>query len=153
MKTILVPVDFTAVTGRVCETAVALAKSMRARIVLLHSVPPPIVTSEYSVMLADITVLTAAAEKAATVQLARLKKSLGAKSVALETLQRFGPPVTHILDQAEKLGAAYIVIGSHDHSSFYDLLVGSTTRDVLLKANCPVVVVHGEKKKPAAPAK
>ena len=153
MKTILVPVDFTAVTVRVCETAIALAKSLRARVVLLHCVPQPIITSEYGVMLADIAAMTTASEKAATRQLVRLKNNLGHKSLPLETMQLFGPPVTHILEQAKKLEAAYIVIGSHDHSSFYDLLVGSTTRDVLLKASCPVVVVHREKKKPDAAAK
>ena len=120
---------------------------------LLHSVVPPVITSEYGVMLADIAAMTKASEKAAASQLTRLAKKLEDESVPLETMQLFGPPVTHILEQAKKLEAAYIVIGSHDHSSFYDLLVGSTTRDVLLKANCPVVVVHGEKKKPDAAGK
>jgi nucleotide-binding universal stress UspA family protein len=49
--------------------------------------------------------------------------------------------VTHILAQAKKLRADYIVIGSHRHSAFHDLVVGSTTSGVLKRAACPAVVV------------
>jgi nucleotide-binding universal stress UspA family protein len=33
------------------------------------------------------------------------------------------------------------VMGSHGHTAFYDLLVGSTTHAVLKRAKCPVVIV------------
>jgi nucleotide-binding universal stress UspA family protein len=32
-------------------------------------------------------------------------------------------------------------MGSHGHTALYDLLVGSTTHQVLRKAKCPVVIV------------
>jgi nucleotide-binding universal stress UspA family protein len=38
-------------------------------------------------------------------------------------------------------------MGSHGHTAFYDLLVGSTTHGVLMRANCPVVIVPPEKKR------
>jgi universal stress protein A len=40
------------------------------------------------------------------------------------------------------------VLGSHGHTAFYDLLVGSTAAGVLKHAPCPVVVVP-----PPAPRK
>ncbi len=149
MKTILAPVDFSPVTAHVADTAVALAAALRGRVVLLHIVPPPVITSEYGVMLEDIGALTKAAETAAARQLARLRKKLAAPDQPVETVQLSGVPVPHILDQAAKLKAAYVVIGSHGHNAFYDLLVGSTTHSVLLKAPCPVVVIHGARKRPA----
>ena len=149
MKTILAPVDFSPVTDQVCETAVALAKSLRGRVVLLHSVPPPVITSEYGVMLEDIGAMTKTAEKAAAVRLARLRKKLAARAVPVDTVQLLGGPVPHILEQAARLKAAFVVIGSHGHNAFYDLLVGSTTHSVLLKAPCPVVVIHAIRKKAA----
>jgi len=33
------------------------------------------------------------------------------------------------------------VVGSHGHGAFYDLLVGSTTHGLLLRASCPVLIV------------
>jgi len=43
------------------------------------------------------------------------------------------------------------VLGSHGHTAFYDLLVGSTTHGILLRAKCPVLIVPANKV--PAPAK
>jgi len=147
MKTILAPVDFSPVTERVVETALALARSLRGRVVLLHVVPPPVVTSEYGVLLEDLATLTKTAETAAAKLLARLRRRRSARAVPIDTIQRSGGPVAHILKEAAELKAAYVVIGSHGHNAFYDLLVGSTTHSILLKAPCPVVVIHAAWKK------
>ncbi|MEO8353471.1 MAG: universal stress protein, partial [Chthoniobacteraceae bacterium] len=48
-------------------------------------------------------------------------------------------------------GADMIVMGSHGHGSFYELLVGSVTSGVLRDARCPVLVVPAKEVK-AAPA-
>ena len=56
-------------------------------------------------------------------------------------VQLTGAPVPLILEQAKALAADYIVMGSHGHTAFYDLLVGTTTHGVLKKAPCPVLVV------------
>ncbi len=80
-------------------------------------------------------------EKASAKQLNRLAERLQQAGVAVETVQLNGVPVTEILAQAEQVKADYLVLGSHGHTAFYDLLVGSTTHGILLKAPCPVVVV------------
>jgi Zn-dependent M28 family amino/carboxypeptidase len=46
---------------------------------------------------------------------------------------------------AEKHDADFIVMGSHGHTAFYDLLVGSTTHGVLMRSKCPVVIVPAVK--------
>ena len=140
MKTILAPVDFSAVTTRVCATAAELARALAGRVVLLHSVPQPVVISEYGVMVDDLVAMDRAAHAAAAKQLSRLRQRLG--SVASESLLCTGAPVPHIVAEAIRLEADYLVIGSHGHTTFYDLLVGSTTHGVLMKAGCPVVIVH-----------
>jgi nucleotide-binding universal stress UspA family protein len=141
MKTILAPVDFSPVTERVCTAAATLAKAVSGRLVLLHSVPPPVITSEYGPLVENLSDIIAAGEKAAAKQLKRLQKKLQSQLVVVETLQFYGSPVPHILGQAETLGADYIVMGSHGHNALYELLVGSTAHGVLMKSPCPVVVV------------
>jgi nucleotide-binding universal stress UspA family protein len=69
--------------------------------------------------------------------------------VKTESLQFNGAPIGLIVEQAKKLEADYIVMGSHGHSAFYDLLVGSTTHGVLKRAKCPVVIVPPQKAKNA----
>jgi nucleotide-binding universal stress UspA family protein len=143
MKTILVPIDFSAITNRVCATALALAQAVKARVVLLHSVPAPVVVSDYGsgVMVENYAEIAAASETAANRQLTRLHSRLKRGAVAIKTVQSTGTPVPFILEQAKALRAAYIVLGSHGHAALYNLLMGSTAHGVLAKATCPVIIV------------
>lgn len=147
MKTILAPVDFSPATDGVVAEAARLALALDARVVLLAVVSPPALPYDYAPILENIAEITAAGEKAAARQLARLEDALRAQSVAVESVQLVGPPTRLIADQAEKSGAHYIVMGSHGHTAFYDLLVGSTTHGVLMRAKCPVVIVPAAKEK------
>ena len=141
MKTILTPIDFSGITDAVVAAAATLARTQEGRVVLLHVSQPPIITSEYAPYLENISEIAAVSEKASAKQLNRLAERLQQAGVAVETVQLNGVPVTEILAQAEQVKADYLVLGSHGHTAFYDLLVGSTTHGILLKAPCPVVVV------------
>jgi universal stress protein A len=141
MKTILAPVDFSPATAHVLDTATELARAVQGEVVLLHVVQPPMVTSDYGLAMENVQEILAVSEKAATRQLAHLQQRLQSSDVPTRTLQVNGAPVTAILEQAKALGAVYVVIGSHGHTAFYDLLVGSTTHGILKKSPCPVVIV------------
>lgn len=147
MKTILAPVDFSGISDSVLEQATELAKALKAKVVLLNVLQPPVITSEYGPFLENISEIVTVGEKAAAKQLMRLQERLTARGIETDTLQFTGAPVPNILKQAEKVGADYIVMGSHGHTAFYDLLVGSTTHGVLLKSPCPVIIVPAQKKK------
>jgi nucleotide-binding universal stress UspA family protein len=147
MKTILAAVDSSSISELVVTEAAALATAAKGRIVLLTVVQPPLITSEYTPMIENIAEITAAGEKAAARHLLVIQERLQALGLTAETVQRTGSPVTHILDGADEHKADYIVMGSHGHTAFYDLLVGSTTHGVLLRAPCPVVIVPPQEKK------
>ena len=141
MKNILVPVDFSPATDAVVQEAIALAKVLPARVVLLAIIQPPLVVSEYGPLMGDLIEITSAGEKHAAKQLARLKEKMRGQSIKAEGIQFTGMPIGLIIEQAKKLEADYIVMGSHGHTALYDLLVGSTTHGVLMRAACPVVIV------------
>lgn len=147
MKTILAAVDSSNMRDAVVAEAVALARGHDGRVVLLTVVQPPVLTSEYAPVVENFGDLIAAGEKAAATLLAHVRKTVDAAGVAVETVQVSGAPVAHILEHAAKHRADYIVMGSHGHTAFYDLLVGSTTHGVLMRANCPVVIVPPKKKR------
>jgi nucleotide-binding universal stress UspA family protein len=48
-----------------------------------------------------------------------------------------------LVDLARKRDAAAIVVGSHGHGRLLTELLGSTTRDVIRHAECPVIVTRG----------
>ena len=146
VKTILTPVDFSEVSDAVVAEAAALARALSGRVVLFTAIQPPVITNEYAPLMENIAEITAAGEKAASKRLAIIQKKLEGKSVPVEIVQVNGAPVPLIAKQAQKLHADYIVMGSHGHTAFYDLLVGSTTHGVLRRATCPVVIVPSQKK-------
>ncbi|HVU25101.1 MAG TPA: universal stress protein [Opitutus sp.] len=149
MKTILTPIDFSGITDSVVREAGVLSQALGARVVLLNVLQPPVITSEYGPFMENIGEIVLVAEKSAAKQLARLQEQLAGSGVPAGVEQLTGAPVPKILEQAEKEAADYIVMGSHGHTAFYDLLVGSTTHGVLLKSRCPVMIVPAHKKSAA----
>ncbi|MEO6875297.1 MAG: universal stress protein [Opitutaceae bacterium] len=153
MKTILTPVDFSAITETVVAAAAVLARDQKARLVLINITQLPLIASEYAPYMENVAEAVTVSERAAAKHLDRFAQRLKADGLVTDTLQVTGDPVSYILKQAAELEADYIVMGSHGHTAMYDLLVGSTTHRVLLKAACPVLVVPASRKKSARPKK
>jgi nucleotide-binding universal stress UspA family protein len=147
MKTILAPIDFSGITDAVVAEASSLARALDARVVLFTVIQPPVVMNEYAALV-DIAEINAAGEKNAARQLAKIEARLQGDFVRTESSYAVGAPISLIAGQAEKSEADYIVMGSHGHTALYDLLVGSTTHGVLMRAKCPVVIVPAAKAKP-----
>ena len=143
MKTILAPIDFSTATEGVIDAACTLARLSQSRVLFLHIVQPPVLTSDYGLALENFQEAIAMSEKYSTKRLTEITDDLHGShpDLVVEAQQVNGPPITEIIDAAKNNDAAYIVMGSHGHNAFYDLLVGTTTHGVLRKASCPVVVV------------
>ncbi len=141
MKHILVPVDFSDLTARVVEQAVALARLAGAQVTLLHVVPaePEFVGYEPG----PDSVRDAVAHRFANEhrRLQALEQGLMSAGVSARALLIQGYASEKILSEAAKLGADMIIMGSHGHSALRNLLVGSVAEGVLRKAACPVVIV------------
>lgn len=153
MKKILVPVDFSSVSRFVIAEAARLAHLIKGRVILMHVVQPPTIVTDYGPLLGEVVQYTAAAEKGADRHLAQLSAQLRKQHIANQTVRATNFPVLRILEQAKKFAVDYIVIGSHGHTAFYDLLIGSTASGVLKRAPCPVVVVPSPNKPKGRSAK
>jgi len=152
MKTILVPIDFSPTSQRVLDEAARLATAFKGRLVLMHVVSLPVVLSEYPTESASYAAMAQAAEQVASRNLASYERSLTSQGVPVRVVRQTGHPSTSIVTQAKKLRADYIVIGSHGHTAFYDLIVGSTASGIIKRSPCTVVVVPPAKAKKAKAA-
>ena len=141
MKTFLVPVDFSAVSEVIIDAAATFARAFGGKVFLVHAVQPPIVTSEYALPITALEEALAAAEKAATQKLADYTTAFKKAGLDCTSLVRQGPPVHVITEEAARLKADFIVMGSHGHGKFYDLFVGSTASGVLKRAKCGVIIL------------
>ena len=147
MKTFLVPVDFSAVSEGIIDTAVSFARSFGGKVVLLHVIQPPIITSEYALPVEAVQETIQASEKDAAARLTTYAGMFRTADLAAESVVRQGPPVHAILEEADKAKADFIIMGSHGHGRLYDLLVGSTASGVIKGAKCGVIIMPPADKK------
>jgi universal stress protein A len=141
MRTILAPIDFSHVTPRVIAQAVVLARALAARLVLLHVQAPPLRFARDATVAESGVEFASAVGSEAARRLARLQEELRQEGIAVHAIHRTGHPGVVIVQQAERLQADYVIMGSHGHSAFHDLIVGSTTTRVLKDATCRLVII------------
>ncbi len=142
MKTILVAVDLSRHTDRLCTAATDLARRDGARLVLLHVVPPQAVALRgFGFAAAEVRSMLGALEKREMRRLLAYAARCEKAGVTVQAILRTGVPASTILAKAASLHAALLVLGSHGHGAAYDLVVGSTTQKVLRQAKVPVLVV------------
>lgn len=141
MKTILVPLDFSAATERVIGEAERLAKSLGARIVVLHVEPPEPDYVGYEPGPQAVRDTLAEEVKEYHEKLHAVRDELRRHGVQADAFMIQGPTVEKIIEESKRLKAEYVVMGSHGHGALYDLVVGSVSEGVMRHSPRPVVIV------------
>jgi len=150
MKKILIALDYDPAAQKIAETGYALAKSMNAKVILLHVISDPAYYSSlnYSPIFGydsfsnlDIVQTTAVEElkKAAKNYLDKSKQHLGDETI--ETVIKDGDFGESILDTAKEMNVDIIVMGSHGRRGFDKILMGSVAEKVLHKTTIPLFVI------------
>jgi len=146
IKRILCPVDFSASSDRALEYAAFLARTHRAKLLVLH-VLEHLQRYEHFLILAltPQEIAKKMEEEAKT----RLEASInGLKADGkIETTIREGKAFVEIIKMAREQDIDLIVLGSHGHSALEYILIGSVAEKVARKAPCPVLIVRDKEKK------
>ncbi len=138
-KTILVPVDLGEVEAArpAIDKAVELAKSADSTIRLIYVRPiVPVTYMEFMPPAFDEE-----QQGEAETKLAELAASVGLPSERVSAVVRLGSVYNDVLDEAEKMGADLIVIGSH-RPTMATYLLGSNAATIVRHAGCSVLVVR-----------
>lgn len=142
MKTFLVPVDFSSVTERVIDSALAFARAFNGKVELLHIVQAPVIaTAEYALPAEVIQEAVTVSKSASQKKLAAYIEVFQKAGVECSSKTLIGAPVPLIRDEAVRSGADFVIIGSHGHGKLYDFLVGSTASGVIKKTKCGVIII------------
>jgi nucleotide-binding universal stress UspA family protein len=142
VKKILVALDFSELTNPVLKAAAAFASAMDATVYLVHAV-------RYIATVADVGAMPATtpdpvgmhADIRARLEAARDDLKAGGVDASVIVLETIGNPGFEVLEEAKRLEADLIIVGSHGHGAMYEMLVGSTAELLIHKAPCPVVLV------------
>lgn len=141
MHSLLVAVDFSPVTDRVIDAAVAVARAFDSDVHLLHVAPPDPEFVGYDAGPESERQAVAGKLREEHRQLQALEDAPWPDRDRVSALLIQGPTVEKILEQRDRLRADLVVMGSHGHGALVSLLVGSVTEGVLRRAVCPVLVV------------
>jgi len=139
---ILVAVDLSSASQKILQYVETLALDLSAKVWLLHAEKPDLGFVGFGPGRPE-SVLDQVADK-----FEKKRKELQDEADKLQdfgidakTLVVQGAAVEVILDEASKLKADLIVVGSHGHGAVYHLLVGSVSEGVLHRSACPVLIV------------
>lgn len=141
METLLVPVDFSAVTERVIERAVALARACSSELHLLHVAAPEPDFVGYEPGPPSARDAVAAELRTEHRRLQDLAEGLRVGGLRVRAHLARGSTVETILAEARETRADLIVMGSHGRGPIGRALLGSVSEGVLRGAACPVLVV------------
>src|SRR5690242_8829290 len=144
VHTILHPTDFSEPSNSALGLACALARDYGARLVVLHVMAPPVVTSAGGVAAPNPLGLRAAAQG----ELDRLE--VPGAGLRVERRLAEGDPTAEILRAAGDTKTDLIILGTHGRTGLGRLLMGSVAEQVMRQAPCPVLTVKTPR--PASPS-
>jgi nucleotide-binding universal stress UspA family protein len=157
IETILVATDFSEASAAATTYAFQLARTIGARVYVLHVVPE----SDVEVMVALQGHLQSEISREALIQtfytdadkqLTTLIDDAKASALVQERLIVTGQPVSEIVSWAAAKHAQLVIMGTHGRSGLERVLLGSVAEHVLRLAPCAVLVVPSRQAKAAPPA-
>jgi nucleotide-binding universal stress UspA family protein len=136
-KKILIGYDGSAQSDKATESALALAQTLDAKVLLFAVArpPEPATMVEVDAMLDD-------AREHFEEQFKKIVERAKGLGIELQTDIAVGHPVEQIVHRAEIDHVDLIVLGRRGKSRWEKMLVGSTAEKVLRYAHCPVMVVR-----------
>jgi nucleotide-binding universal stress UspA family protein len=144
IKKVLIAMDYDETSQKVAEYGFAMAKAMKAEVVLLHVISEqPVYYSSYAYMREWRVDIMGDLEKSVREFLGKAKKSLGDDSI--QTVVEFGEITDIILGTAKDLNADIIVIGTHSRKWLENIFLGSQVADVLKKTALPLYIIPTKK--------
>lgn len=138
---ILVPVDFSAISERVCRVAAVAAKARGVKIWLIHVAEPEPEFIGYDPGPDVVRHQVASELRKEHRQLQELADRTAALGVEVTPLLVQGPTVETILEQADRHSVDLIVMATHGRGLMYQMLVGSVSEGVLHRTNVPILLV------------
>ena len=145
MRRILFATDFSKASSKAFTTAVTMAKTNRATLIILSVIVPfmPVVPEQY--INADTWErIDREARQWGQQQLTKLRRR--AKKAGVRAIGLFleGDPARQIVNAARSKQADLLVVGTHGRTGLTKFFVGSVAARVVATASCPVVTVRSK---------
>ena len=142
-KKILVPVDFSEFSDKAAEYALFLAEKYRANITLLHAIVLFQEDFDEEEQLKMYEKIIQKKEKEREKKLESHRKTAKDRGIEVNSVLLRGiSAASSILDYISDKDFDLVVMGTHGHTGFKSLLLGSVTEKVVRESPVPVLTIH-----------
>jgi nucleotide-binding universal stress UspA family protein len=141
MKNIMVPVDFSAETGRVMNIAAAMGRAFNAKVWLVHVAAPDPDFVGFDAGPRYIREHRAEILREEHAEIQALAKQLKDQGLQSDGLLIQGATSETLLEEIDRLNADMVIMGSHGKSGLFKAFVGSVSEQVLRDSRIPVLIV------------
>ncbi len=135
---VLVPIDFSADAEQALDYAIRLARTLQARLTLLHVIQPLAMGSMDALPYTFVHDL----EDKITQAMEPYRERAQAAGLRCDFAILHGIPFSVIVDIARREHTDLIIMGTHGRTGLRHVLLGSVTERVLRLAPCPVLVTR-----------
>lgn len=142
---LLVATDFSPQTDKVLRVARRLASALSAELCVLHVAAPEPAFKTYGAGERQDRDETAAENREEHRLVREAAQSMRDAGIDAVGIMLQGPPAKVILEEADKLDADLIVMGSHGFGAVFKLLLGSVSSAVMKKSGRPVLIVPAQR--------
>lgn len=155
MKSVVVAIDFSAITKNVIEEVKEYATAVKCKVHIVHTEEPPLnistTSSGHYFFQTSIPPEDLYSEENEKIQqkekeinktrLNEIKDYMEQHGIETTAVLLSGNIAETILEEAAKVKADRIYMGANDHGIIYQLFFGSTRESIILNAKCPVVII------------
>ncbi|MBX2913468.1 MAG: universal stress protein [Cyclobacteriaceae bacterium] len=141
MKSILIPIDFSAYAKTAMDTGIVLSRKTGAEVFLLHVFSAPPDWNRISVEKQQEYPEHEARMVEAEIKMDKLVKGKGFKGVKVTPLVRPGMVRDEVLSVAKLYKISLIIMGAHGVGESHRYFIGSQAQKVMRTSPCPVLSV------------
>lgn len=146
IKKILVPVDFSDLSGYAIEYAIEIAKIHNSKILLVHAIEDLLnfaVPGDFVLSTEEFIEKEKALQIIKTERLNKYTEAIGAKyGFAFESKVAFGATHRAVNDLVENEKIDLVVMSTHGVSGFREFIIGSNAVRIVSECPCPVLSVQ-----------
>ena len=142
IRSILVPIDFSAHSRAALRYAIPLAEQFGASLRLIYVVEPTIYPADLGFGQVVYPNIEEELEEKGAAELKSIIDKDIPEGVKASSQVRTGKPHQEILLEAEDQRSDLIVIATHGHTGVEHMLFGSTAERIVRNAKCPVMTIR-----------
>jgi len=140
-QNILVAIDFNDAVGELLSYAESIAEKFGAKIWVVHVAAPDPDFVGYDTGPQYIRDMRADELKAEHKELQQIREMFIDKNIDSDALLIQGSTVETVLEEAKKLKADMLIVGTHKHSFFYNLFAESVSVELFKNSEIPVLSI------------